>query len=125
MFLRLFAWLCILNFVLSVMAVKSAQIALVDFADQWTKVDALRQTLDEFKVEYDDLTKSIEGGKLPFKAENRTFLIGSMVTNNAELHQNLDKNAKTIQDFVEMVVSFGNRPKLIRTKRMWIGCQMD
>ncbi|MDE0424582.1 MAG: hypothetical protein OXN25_06925 [Candidatus Poribacteria bacterium] len=101
MFLRLFAWLCILNLVLSVTAVKAAQIALVDFADQWTQVDALRQTLDEFKVEYDDLTKSIEGGNLPFKAENRTFLIGSMVTNNAELHQSLDKNAKTIQDFVE------------------------
>ena len=101
MFFRLFAWLCILNLVLSVMAVKAAQIALVDFADEWTKVDALRQTLDEFKVEYDDLTKSIEGGTLPFKAENRIFLIGSMVTNNAGLHQNLDKNAKTIQDFVE------------------------
>ena len=101
MFFRLFAWLCILNLVLSVMAVKAAQIALVDFADQWTQVDALRQTLDEFKVEYDDLTKSIEGGTLPFKAENKTFLIGSMVTNNAELHQNLDKNAKMIQDFVE------------------------
>ena len=98
---RLFAWFCILKLVLSVMAVEAAQIAIVDFADQWTKVDALRQTLDEFKVEYDDLTKSIEGGKLPFKADNEIFLIGSMVTNNAGLHENLDKNAKTIQDFVE------------------------
>ena len=101
MFPRLFAWFCILKLVLSVMAVEAAQIAVVDFADQWTKVDALRQTLDEFKVEYDDLTKSIEGGKLPFKADNEIFLIGSMVTNNAGLHENLDKNAKTIQDFVE------------------------
>lgn len=101
MFLRLFAWFCILNLVLSVMTVKAARIAVVDFADQWTKVDALRQTLDEFKVEYDDLTKSLEDGKLPFKAEHKTFLIGSMVTNNAELHQSLDKNAKAIQDFVE------------------------
>ena len=49
MFLRLFAWLCILNLVLSVTAVKAAQIALVDFADQWTQVDALRQTLDEIQ----------------------------------------------------------------------------
>ena len=101
MFLRLFTWLCILSLVLGITAVKAAQIALVDFADQWTKVDALRQTLDAFKVEYDDLTKAIEDGQLPFKAENRTFLIGSMVTNNAGLHQNLDKNAKAIQDFVE------------------------
>ena len=101
MFPHLFAWLCILTLVLSVMAVEAAKIAVIDFADQWTKVDALRQTLDEFKVEYDDLTKALEGGKLPLTAENKIFLIGSMLTNSAELHQNLDKNAKAIQDFVE------------------------
>ena len=66
MYSRLFAWLCVLNLVLSVMAVEAAKIAVVDFADQWTKVDALRQTLDEFKVEYDDLTKALEGGTTPF-----------------------------------------------------------
>ncbi|MCY3741483.1 MAG: hypothetical protein OXH00_10720 [Candidatus Poribacteria bacterium] len=98
---RLFAWMSILNLVFGVMAVDAAKIAVVDFADQWTKVDALRQTLDEFKVEYDDLTKELENGKLPFKAENRVFLIGSMTTNNAGLHQNLDKNAEVIQDFVK------------------------
>ena len=43
MFHRLFAWFCILNLVLSVMAVEAAKIAVVDFADEWTKVDALRQ----------------------------------------------------------------------------------
>ena len=101
MFHRLFVWFCILNLVLSVMAVEAAKIAVVDFADEWTKVDALRQTLDEFNVEYDDLTEALEGGELPLKAENRIFLIGSMTTNNAGLHQNLDKNAKAIQDFVE------------------------
>ena len=74
MFHRLFAWFCILNLALSVMAVEAAKIAVVDFADEWTKVDALRQTLDEFKVEYDDLTKVLEGGELPLKAENRIFL---------------------------------------------------
>ena len=26
-----------------------------------------------FKVEYDDLTKALEGGKLPLKAENKIF----------------------------------------------------
>ncbi len=98
---RLFAGCCILTLVLNVMTVQAAEIAVVDFADQWTKVDALRQTLNEFKVEYDDLTDALEGGQLPFKAENRIFLIGSMTTNNAVLHQNLDKNAKAIQDFVE------------------------
>ncbi len=98
---RLFAWMFIFNTIFGIMAVESAQIAVVDFADEWTRVDALRQTLDEFKVEYDDLTKAIENENLPFKAENRIFLIGSMTTNNATLHQNLDKNAKVIQDFVE------------------------
>ena len=100
MFSRLFSGCCILTLVMSVMAVQAAGIAVVDFADEWTKVDALRQTLDEFDVVYDDLTNALENGQLPFKAEHRIFLIGSMTTNNAVLHQNLDKNAKAIQDFV-------------------------
>ena len=101
MFYRMFAGCCIISLLLSAMVVQAAGIAVVDFADQWTKVDALRQTLDEFKVEYDDLTNALEDGQLPFKAEHRIFLIGSMTTNNAVLHQNLDKNAEAIQDFVE------------------------
>ncbi len=98
---RLFAGCCILPLVMSVMVVQAAGIAVVDFADEWTKVDALRQTLDEFDVVYDDLTNALENGQLPFKAEHRIFLIGSMTTNNAVLHQNLDKNAIAIQDFVK------------------------
>ena len=98
---RLFAGCCILTLVMSVMAVQAAGIAVVDFADEWTKVDALRQTLDEFDVVYDDLTNALENGQLPFKAEHKIFLIGSMTTNNAVLHQNLDKNAIAIQDFVK------------------------
>ncbi len=101
MFPRLFAGCCILTFVLSITAVQAAEIAVVDYADEWTKVDALRQTLDEFKVDYDDLTDALEDGQLPLKAENKIFLIGSMTTNSAVLHQNLDKNAKAIQDFVK------------------------
>ncbi len=73
MFPHLFAWLCIMTLVLSVIPVEAAKIAVIDFADEWTKVDALRQTLDEFKVEYDDLTKALEGGKLPLKAETKIF----------------------------------------------------
>jgi len=98
---RLFFWNCILCLIIISTIVNAAQIAIVDFADQWTKVDALRQTLDESKVEYDDLTNALENGTLPFIADNKIFLIGSMVTNNATLHQNLDKNAKAIQDFVK------------------------
>ncbi len=78
----------------------AADIAVVDFADQWTKVDALRQTLDEFGIPYDDLTPDLEKGDLPF-SNQKLFFIGCMTTNNATLHQNLDKNAQVIQDFVQ------------------------
>ncbi len=98
---RLFVWYCILILVIGVMAVEAADIVVVDFADEWTKVDALRQTLDEFKVQYDDLTDDLEGGQLHFKADDKVFLIGSMTTNSAVLHQSLDNNAQVIQDFVE------------------------
>ncbi|MCY4402073.1 MAG: hypothetical protein OXD54_05800 [Candidatus Poribacteria bacterium] len=101
MLYRLFVSCSIMTLVVSVLIVEASGIVVVDFADEWTKVDALRQTLDEFKVEYDDLTNDLEGGQLQFKADDRIFLIGSMTTNNAVLHQNLDKNAQAIQDFVE------------------------
>ena len=87
--------------VMCIDAVEASGIVVVDFADQWTKVDALRQTLDEFKVEYDDLTNDLEGGQLHFKADNKIFLIGSMTTNSTVLHQSLDNNAQVIQDFVK------------------------
>ena len=125
MLLRLFSVCCIL-LAMSITTADAASIAVVDFADEWTKVDALRQTLDEFDVEYDDLTDELEGGQLQFKPENKIFLIGSMTTNNAVLHQNLDKNAKEIQKIsLRMVVSSGNRRKLIRMKQMSIGCLLN
>ena len=89
---------CVCSVVLN--SANAADLAVVDFADQWTQVDALRQTLDQFKVEYDDLTPDIEGGTLTFSPDHKFFFIGSMTTNNATLHQNLDKNAAAIQDFV-------------------------
>ena len=90
----------VLLMALSFTMAHAADIAIVDFADQWTKVDALRQTLDEFGIKYDDLTKGLEKGSLPL-SNQKLFFIGSMTTNNATLHQNLDKNAKVIQDFVK------------------------
>jgi hypothetical protein len=86
--------------VLAVTIVRGADIAIVDFADQWTGVDALRQTLDEFGYEYDDLTADLELGELPLD-DQKLFFIGSMTTNNPTLHQNLDQNAEVIQAFVE------------------------
>ena len=95
---RLLLTVLLLPAVLNLTA-NAADIAIVDFADQWTVSDALRKTLDEFGVEYDDLTNDIEKGDLTFKGQG-LFFIGSMTTNNAVLHQNLDKNEKAIQDFV-------------------------
>ena len=98
---RLIVVCSIMTLVVSVLIVEASGIVVVDFADEWTKVDALRQTLDNLKVEYDDRTKELEGGQLQFNAKDKIFLIGSMTTNNAVLHQNLDKNAQAIQDFVK------------------------
>ncbi len=94
--------LVVLAFLISLSSTtaNAADIAVVDFADEWTKTDALRKTLDEFGIKYDDLTQELEKGNLPLK-EQGLFFIGSMTTNNATLHQNLDKNAKVIQDFVK------------------------
>ena len=97
---RLFLTCSILILVVNVVIAAAAGIAVVDFADEWTKADALRQTLDNLKVEYNDLTDGLEGGQLQFNPKDRIFLIGSMTTNNAVLHQNLDKNAEAIQEFV-------------------------
>ena len=94
--LAVFVFLIVLSFT----TVDAADIAVVDFADQWTNSDALRKTLDEFGIKYDDLTQELEKGNLPLKDQG-LFFIGSMTTNNATLHQNLDKNAKVIQDFVK------------------------
>ena len=78
-----------------------ANLAIVDFSDQWTKVTGLKDTLDQFKIDYDNYTKQIESGNLKFTDENKAFFIGSMVTNNSTLHQGLDKNKKVIQEFVK------------------------
>ena len=78
-----------------------ANLAIVDFSDQWTKVTGLKDTLDQFKIDYDDYTKQIESGNLKFTDENKAFFIGSMVTNSSTLHQGLDKNKKVIQEFVK------------------------
>ena len=99
---NLYPFVCSLLFnILVVYNLYGAELAIVDFADQWTKVTGLRDTLDEFKIEYDDYTKEIENGKLAFTRQNKVFFIGSMVTNNAKLHQGLDNNAGVIQEFVK------------------------
>jgi hypothetical protein len=75
-------------------------VAVVDFADQWTKVAAVGPLLQKLKIPYDDLTPEVEKGSLKL-AGQRILFLGSMVTNNPTLHTNLDKNADAIQAFAK------------------------
>ena len=81
-------------------AIYAADIAIIDFADQWTQVAALGPCLDEYGYEYDDITKDVEGGTLKLDGYRLLFM-SAMYTNNASLHQAVDDNAGVIQDFVE------------------------
>lgn len=79
----------------------AAELAIIDFADQWTQVEAVAPTMDKLKIKYDNITKDVIGGSLPLKDEHKMLFICSMATNNANIHQNLDKNDKVIQAFVK------------------------
>lgn len=79
---------------------RAAEIAIVDYADEWTKVAAVAPSLDHLKIPYDNLTADVEKGNLKLSGQRLLFL-SSMVTNSVTLHQNLDKNAQIIQDFVK------------------------
>ncbi len=91
----------ITTFLVAISVGFAADVAIIDYADEWTKVEALAPTLDELGIKYDNLTDDLEQGKLQFKSEHRIFFISSMTTNNATLHANLDKNEKVIHDFVK------------------------
>lgn len=78
----------------------AADIAIIDYADEWTKVTALGPSLDEYGYSYDDITDNVEGGTLNLDGYKLLFM-SAMYTNNAALHQSVDKNEGVIQDFVE------------------------
>jgi len=77
----------------------AADIAIIDFADQWTKVAAVGPSLDEYGYKYDDITKDVEGGTLKLDGYKLLFM-SAMYTNNSTLHQSVDKNETKIHDFV-------------------------
>jgi hypothetical protein len=78
----------------------AADIAIIDYADQWTQVAAVGPSLAEYGYKYDDITKDVEGGSLKLDGYKLLFM-SAMYTNNATLHQSVDKNEKKIHDFVE------------------------
>ena len=99
--LSIFTLLCVvIGTLASVGALYAADIAIIDFADQWTNVDALTQCLDEYGYEYTDITKEVEAGTLKLDGYRLLFM-SAMYTNNAALHQGVDNNADVIHDFVE------------------------
>ena len=81
-------------------AAYAADIAIIDFADEWTKVAAVGPSLEEYGYEFDDITDDVQGGTLNLNG-HRLLFMSAMYTNNAALHQSVDKNADVIQDFVK------------------------
>jgi hypothetical protein len=99
--LSVFTLLCaVAGLLASIGAAHAADIAIIDFADQWTQVAALGPCLDEYGYEYNDITKDVEGGTLNLDGYRLLFM-SAMYTNNASLHQNVDENEDKIHDFVK------------------------
>lgn len=86
--------------VMFVSAGMAADIAIIDYADEWTKSAALGPSLQDYGYEYDDITKDVEAGNLSLDGYKLLFM-SAMYTNNTALHQSVDKNAKVIHDFVD------------------------
>jgi hypothetical protein len=77
----------------------AADIAIVDFADQWTEQACLGPLLDDMGEDYDDITADVEKGNMDLGGY-RTLIIGGLVTNNPTLHRSLDDSAGEIERFV-------------------------
>ena len=87
----------------------AADIAIVDFADQWTNQACLGPLLDDMGEDYDDITADVEKGNMDLGGY-RTLIIGGLVTNNPTLHRSLDDSAGEIERFVSgggVVVELG------------------
>lgn len=76
-----------------------ADIAIVDFADQWNNQACVGLLLDDLKRGYDDITAEVEKAKFSLDGY-KIFIIGSFVTNNETLHNSLDANAGEIEKFL-------------------------
>lgn len=77
----------------------AADIAIVDFADQWNQKACLGPLLDDLGQKYDDITGQVEKGQLDLSGY-RIFIIGAFVTNSPTLHTSLDDNAGEIEKFL-------------------------
>lgn len=78
----------------------AADIAIIDYADEWTNSTALAPSLEEYGYDFDDITNDVEQGNLVLAGYKLLFM-SAMYTNNSTLHQNVDDNEDVIHDFVE------------------------
>jgi hypothetical protein len=99
---RKIATQCLILMFLMVMVslTHAADIAIIDFADQWTKVSAVGPCLEEMGYQFDDITADVEAGNLELDGY-RLLIMSAMYTNSAALHQTVDDNEGAIHDFVE------------------------
>ena len=79
----------------------AADIAIIDYADEWTKTRGLVEGFDLLGVPYDDITEAALGGKIALASDNKVLFLSAMYTNSAALHQAMDNNAAVVQDFVQ------------------------
>lgn len=84
----------------SCFASDGAQIAILDYADEWTKTTGVGPLLDAARVSYADLTPMLERRQLDLAGYD-ILIIGSFFTNSSELRENLNLQAKALRDYVE------------------------
>jgi len=77
----------------------AADIAIVDYADEWNKQACVGLLLDDLGRDYDDITDQVENGDLNLDGY-KILIIGSFATNNTTLHTSMDANAGEIEAFL-------------------------
>ena len=77
----------------------AADIAIVDYADEWNQQACVGSLLDDLGKGYDDITDQVENGDLNLDGY-KILMIGSFATNNPALHALMDANAGEIEGFL-------------------------
>ncbi|MDA1190934.1 MAG: hypothetical protein O3A46_04530 [Candidatus Poribacteria bacterium] len=86
-----------LSLAVALSSARAADIAIIDFADQWTTVRGLTEGFEALGIDFDDAVN----GKISVKSDHKILFLSAMYTNNATLHQTLDAQAAVIKSFVE------------------------
>ncbi len=76
-----------------------ARIAIIDYADEWTKTVALGEAMNVMNIDYDGFSADLMS--LLGQREKKVLIIGSMATSKSQIREVLDKNTNSIRHFVE------------------------